>query len=222
MTLTHLTKRSANVKTGPIPVSTSSRENCPKTCPFRSNGCYAESGKLRLHWDKVTAGERGTEWQIFLDSIKALPESTFWRHNQAGDIKNPNTAAGTKQLAQLTNANRGRKGYTYTHHRLTHIGVQNVKAATSQGFTVNVSADSEQAADVAISKGLRAVFVVNSAENRRFWNTAQGNRVVVCPAQLHKNIDCKTCKLCQSRPQNVAIAFLAHGNGKRKVNELLT
>lgn len=175
-----------------------------------------------MHWDKVTAGERGTEWPIFLDSIKALPESTFWRHNQAGDIKDPNTAAGTKQLAQLTNANRGRKGYTYTHHRLTSIGVQNLKAATSQGFTVNVSADSEQAADVAISKGLRAVFVVNSTEKRRFWNTARGNRVVVCPAQLHKNIDCKTCKLCQSRPQNVAIAFLAHGNGKRKVNELLT
>ena len=48
----HLTPVSGNVKTGPIPVSTTTRESCSPICPFFSNGCYAESGPLRLPWTR--------------------------------------------------------------------------------------------------------------------------------------------------------------------------
>ena len=64
--LTHLTTKSSNKKVGPIPVSTSSHLNCPQTCPYLNNGCYADGGPLALHWRKVTEGERGDTWDEFL------------------------------------------------------------------------------------------------------------------------------------------------------------
>ena len=59
----HITARSGNAKTGPIPVTTTERASCPTTCPFYDKGCYAKSGPLALHWRKVSDGERGTDWQ---------------------------------------------------------------------------------------------------------------------------------------------------------------
>ena len=40
----HLTLKSANAKTGPIPVSVTSDDSCPKSCPFNDGACYAKSG----------------------------------------------------------------------------------------------------------------------------------------------------------------------------------
>ena len=218
----HLTRISSNAKTGPIPVSTSSRATCPDTCPFRANGCYADAGPLAIHWQAVTAGARGVAWPDFLQLIKNLPAGQLWRHNQAGDLYKPNTLTGQTALAALTAANRGRRGFTYSHHKLTPATVRAFKAATSNGFTVNASAETERAADAAISKGLRAVFVVPADETRTAWKTADGNRAVVCPAQRFDRMDCATCKLCQARPQNVAIVFKAHGNGRAKVETVIT
>jgi hypothetical protein len=70
----HLTLKSRNAKTGPIPVSTSARTTCPPSCLFNNgNGCYAASGPLALHWAKVSDGRAGTDYDTFVSSIGALP-----------------------------------------------------------------------------------------------------------------------------------------------------
>lgn len=220
----HLTPRSANAKTGPIPVSTSSAETCPSAavCPFKGNGCYAETGPLALHWRAVTEGTRGTPWQHFLAAIAALPDGQLWRHNVAGDLYKPGSTSGRAALAQLVEANRGRRGFTYSHHKRTPATVAAFKAATAHGFTVNASCQSEGEADAAIADGLRAVFVVPADDPRKQWETAGGNRAVVCPAQRFDAMTCERCRLCQSRPSNVAIVFRAHGTGRRKAEAVLT
>lgn len=68
----HLTKVSTNVKTGPMPVSTTSKASCPDNCSLKGNGCYAESGPLGIHWSAVTKGNRGTDY--FLITEKRLPK----------------------------------------------------------------------------------------------------------------------------------------------------
>jgi hypothetical protein len=218
----HLTRVSSNSKTGPIPVSTSSRETCPTACPFRGAGCYAESGPLAIHWSAVTSGARGVVWEDFLKSVAALPPGQLWRHNQAGDLYNPSSAVGRYALAALVAANRGRRGFTYSHHPRTPATVQAFKAATAHGFTVNASCDSEAQADHAIAQGLRVVFVVPSTETRNTWITPGGNRAILCPAQRFDGMTCERCRLCQSRPQHVAIAFKAHGTGRRRVDAILS
>jgi hypothetical protein len=215
----HLTRVSSNVKTGPIPVSTSSKATCPASCPFAGNGCYAESGPLALHWAAVTRGERGQPLREFMAAIAALPAGQLWRHGQAGDFPHTAGRISRRYLRAIIAANRGRNGYTYTHHSLA-IGenASLIRSANRNGFTVNVSTESESAADHAISAGLPAVLAVPSDEERVTWQTAAGNRVLVCPAQRSDTKTCADCKLCHKRGRRVIIAFLAHGIGRRKVN----
>ena len=220
--LFHLTAVSSNSKTGPIPVSTSPVHLCPATCPFNTEGgCYAGQGPLALHWREVSEGRRGVSWPDFLRLIRHLPAGQFWRHNQAGDIQDPSTLAGRSALKQLTIANRGRRGFTFSHHPLTRRVIDAFKAATAQGFTVNASTETIEAADSAVFNGLRAVVVVPSTDDRRIWRSPAGHRVVTCPAQIHEGITCQTCRLCHSRPQEVIVAFRAHGTGHKKVNAWL-
>jgi hypothetical protein len=221
----HLTPSSKNAKTGPIPVSTSSRATCPASCPFRGHGCYAETGPLALHWDAVTAGSRGLPWRQFLAAIAALPKGQLWRHNQAGDLYRPGAAIGRAALTALVAANRGRRGFTYSHHRRTAATVQAFRAATANGFTVNASCHNETEADAAIAFGLRAAFVVPSTETRHHWRTPDGNHAVLCPAQRSgpqfEGMNCAKCQLCQSRPETIAIAFRAHGTGYRRIDAVI-
>ena len=84
------TLKSSNVKTGPMPVSTTSSNTCPDACPLRDNGCYAAAGPLGAMWralSATTAGEtfrngRGTvqtyTWEQFCRKIEALPVSTLF------------------------------------------------------------------------------------------------------------------------------------------------
>jgi len=117
--LFHLTRVSSNRKTGPIPVSTSSAKTCPPTCPLAANGCYANGGPMALHWREVTNGNRGVVWADFLEAIRNLPKGQLWRHNAAGDLWKPGTVIGSAALTQLVEANRGRRGFTYSHHPRT-------------------------------------------------------------------------------------------------------
>jgi hypothetical protein len=89
-----LTRKSANVKTGPIPVSTTSRNSCPTACPLRGAGCYADGGPLGMYWRKLSHADAtiGTDIAGFAAAIAALPDGQLWRHNQAGDM--PADAAG--------------------------------------------------------------------------------------------------------------------------------
>ena len=68
----HITPKSANAKTGPIPVSTTERASCPPDCAMRAE-CYAASGPLALHWAAVSNGTRGTSWGQFCDTVAAMP-----------------------------------------------------------------------------------------------------------------------------------------------------
>ena len=221
MEKTQLTLKSANEKTGPIPVSTSSAETCPSACPLKGNGCYAQQGPLSWHWKKVTQGKRGTSWTEFLASIKALPDGQVWRHNQAGDLPGRDNAIDAGKLAELTQANTGKRGFTYTHKPMdTATNRDAVQLANEQGFTVNLSANNLQHADEPKALNIAPVVVVVPEETTRLTYTPAGNKVVVCPAQQRDDVACASCKLWSVQNRAI-VAFRAHGASKRKVSELV-
>lgn len=219
----HLTPVSGNAKTGPIPVSTTSADTCPLSCPFRDNGCYAAYGPLRLHWDKVSRGERGMPWADFLTAIKRLRKGSLWRHNQAGDLPGTGEAIDGKLLGELTRANKGRQGFTYTHKPMTPANYAFVRAANDDGFAVNASANSLAEADTlrAECPGVPVVAVVSQSSPDKGLTPA-GNKFIVCPAQVRDDVNCATCGLCaiidERRP---IIAFRAHGTGKKRIEATL-
>lgn len=211
----HLSLRSANEKTGPIPVSTTTRATCPVDCGMR-DACYAASGPLALHWAAVTSGARGTDWQSFAQSIAALPDGQLWRHNQAGDLPGDGHTIDAAALGELVSANRGRRGFTYTHYRDAQ-SLDWIRHANDWGFTVNLSANSLRDADTLADTGAGPVVCVLPSDATQNTRTPAGRRVVVCPATQRDDVSCATCQLC-ARKRDVIVGFPGHGTRKRVID----
>ncbi len=216
---THLTIKSRNVKTGPIPVSTTSAQSCPTACPFNAGGgCYAASGPLALHWSKVTSARAGQNYADFLAQIAALPDGQLWRHNQAGDLAGAGDALDIAALRRLVAANSGKRGFTYTHKPLTQADEkQAVADANANGFTVNLSANNLEHADTLADLGIGPVVAVLPADATENTITPNGRKVIVCPGTIRDDISCVTCELC-ARQRDAIVGFPAHGTSKRKAD----
>lgn len=213
--------KSHNVKTGAIPVTYSSAETCPDACALKRNGCYAETGNVGLHWRKLSAGEvKALDFSQLLSNVAALPMGQLWRHNVAGDLPGENNAIDPLALDMLAIANRGKRGFTYTHKPLTKTNALAVKRAVAMGFTINLSADSMAEADAKSGLGAPVVVVVPS-DHPAHSKTPQGRHVIVCPAQTNEDVSCESCQLCQRPNRKAIVAFRAHGVYTRKVSDRL-
>lgn len=219
----HLTLSSRNAKTGPIPVSTSSMESCPSACPFNSanaGGCYAMSGPLAIHWRKVTSGASGNAFATFLSQVEGLPEGQLWRHNQAGDLAGLGDSLDVAALAQLVEANKGRKGFTYTHKPLISKEERAaIKGANDNGFTVNLSGNNLDHADSLYDLGIAPVVVVLPKDARESVTTPKGRKVIVCPAAVRDDVTCATCGIC-AKMRKAIVGFPAHGTGAKRAGKV--
>ena len=216
----HFTRVSRNAKTGPMPVTTTSANTCPPGCSFRYSGCYAENGPSALHWRAVSAGARGCTFDELLAQIRSLPHHALWRHNQAGDLTP--SAPGTidaRLLLRLAMANRGRRGFTYTHYPTTRANCAAIHRANELGFTVNLSAETLAQADHHAAIRVAPVAVVLPFGVTRPMHTPGGRFVAVCPASLG-NADCLSCGICQERGRSVIVGFPAHGARAKRVERV--
>ena len=217
-----LTKISSNAKTGPIPTTVTSRNSCPTTCPFYEKGCYAKYGPAKIHWDHVTNGTRGSDWDALCQTISKLSRGQLWRHNVAGDLPHNDGQIDQPMLAKLAEANKGRKGWTYTHHRLTPENLAALADAKAKGFTVNLSTESVSYADALMTQyNLPAVAVVPSDQTERIYRTKSGRKVVTCPATIFDDVTCAKCGICQQADRDFVVAFSAHGAAKKTVNQIV-
>ena len=231
----HLPKRlSRNSKTGRMPVSTSPKETCPDTCPLkRDGGCFGDNYPLSLHWRKVTKGDRGVDWTTFLQNVADIAEGTLWRHNQVGDLPGIGNRIDGPAMFDLIRANRGRKGFTYTHKPVTFGGRGNsdtqaifdnrilIWTANKYGFTVNLSANNTSDADKLYELQIAPVVcLLPEGEERKRFATEGGNTVLRCPAEYVQDLTCKSCGLCARSSRKSIIGFTVHGAGKDAANEV--
>jgi hypothetical protein len=226
------TARSSNKKTGPMPVSTTESKTCPTSCPFKGNGCYAESGPLAFLWrglDKAgpnaswqsgVATVRSTDWNGLCANVAALKPGTLWRHNQAGDLPHNSGTINHARLTKLVKANAGRKGFTYTHHNALQNKANRdmVANAVDQGFTVNLSGNTLAHADALLDLAIAPVVVVlpKDVHGNVDITTPKGRKVVVCPATYKDDVSCVTCGLCAVAKRKVVVGFPAHGASAKK------
>jgi hypothetical protein len=229
--LVHLTLSSSNVKTGPIPVSTSGRSTCPDACPLKKSnggkGCYGEGGPLSWHWSAVDRADRGATFDGLCDAIAGLPVGQVWRHNQVGDLPGDNNHVNGALLGKLARANRGRRGFTYTHKPVLDEQsgpVENnrkaIAAANRDGFVVNLSANGLAHADKLAALNIGPVVTILPDSLGLNTKTPEGRRVVVCPAQVRKNVTCATCQLCSRGDRSVIVGFIPHGASKKHVAKM--
>lgn len=215
----HMTRISWNRKVGPIPVITSSKSTCPAACPLKENGCYAEHGPLRMHWDKVSEGRRGGDLDDLCAQIKALPKHQLWRYGQAGDLPGDGTVIDSGDMLKLIAANKGRKGFGYTHYDpVITENAHAIEVANASGFTVNLSANDLEHADRLADLEIGPVVTVLPADATNTARTPKGRLVTICPASgtSGTNITCATCAICANPSRKAIIGFPAHGIGAKK------
>lgn len=218
--LYHMTRVSGNSKTGAIPVTTSSKSTCP-TCPLKGNGCYAESGPLLLHWNKVSGGARGVPLTELCTSIRKLPRHQLWRWAQAGDLPGEDDRIDTAALNELVAANKGRRGFGFTHYDPAAGDNAAVLAkANTEGFTLNLSANNLEHADALAATGAGPVAVVLPIGVAKPTTTPGGRFVAVCPATVRDDVTCATCGICAHATRKAIIGFPAHGTGAKKAQAM--
>jgi hypothetical protein len=223
MTRAALTMKSSNIKTGPIPVSTTGKSSCSEICPLKDNGCYAAIGKVNIHWNRIDNNQWGKEWNDFCQDVSSIPNGFLWRHNQAGDLPmGDDGLIDQNAIQRLVIANNGKRGFTYTHHDMAIEHNRNmVRLMNENGFRVNLSANNLAHADTLADMDIGPVVVIQDAQNgtRADTVTPGGRKVVTCPATYKAQVTCLTCGLC-ARDRKAIIGFPAHGIAKRIVREI--
>lgn len=206
-----------NSKTA-IPTTTSSKATCPDTCPLKEKGCYAKYSFLGKYWKDLSEGnvKNSLSFDELLDKIKAMPEGQAWRHNQAGDLPHIEGDIYIDLAFDLVKANKGKRGFTYTHHKPTLYNKSVIDLMNENGFTVNLSANSLEQADKYVAQSSAPVVTVLPIDSEKVVYTPAGHKVVVCPA-THSKVTCKECMLCQKADRDYIIGFPAHGAAKKQV-----
>jgi hypothetical protein len=221
-----------------------SKDTCPPTCEHMiRKTCYAMLGPTSWHWNKVSNGEYGGDLESLLKAIKHLRRGTVWRYAVAGDLPGQGICIDTIALEQITEANKGLKGYAYTHKPvfrsqyreflLKDYGITrkffnkqvviNRKAiidANVGGFTINYSADSLAVADRARNELNWPTVLSTPVDTKKPFKTPKGNQVAMCPFDIAK-IPCSDCgnekPLCANSKRKAIIGFVAHGSRKKLV-----
>lgn len=219
-----LTLKSSNRKTGPIPVSVTESTSCPDSCPLKNSGvCYAKNGYTRITWSKVDQHIWGSNWSDFCSQVADLPAGQVWRHNEAGDLPHHDQQIDHQKLQQLTTANSGKRGFTYTHHDMvtSKANRKAIAEANKNGFTINLSADSLAEADQLVDLEIAPVAVILPADQLTPVKTPAGNHVAICPHSIDSSIQCVSCQLCTKANRKSIIGFPAHGTGKNKLSSIV-
>ena len=216
-TLIKFVGTSANKKTGCISQTYTTKNTCPKRCPFKSSGCYAKYGNTNIHWTQM---KHSCEPKELKSIIKNTPHTDVIRHNVAGDIAKAGTSMiDTKLLDTLIEAYRGLKAYTYTHCRVDKRNIEAVKKSIKAGFVINFSVEDIKTAKKCYKNNVPCVMAVNSMTKHTIKK--EGLTFIQCPATYNENIHCKNCGLCYKKNRKSIICFPAHGIGKNKIKDIL-
>jgi hypothetical protein len=194
---------------------------------LKGSGCYAEFGHTGGYWRKVSRGEWGGEYSEVIQKINGIFRGQLWRFNIAGDLLHVGEKIAADALAYIVKANKGKRGFTYTHHDVSDnaTGLHNrqlIKMANKRGFTVNLSANNLEHADILADLAIGPVVTLLPIDAAKLSKTPSGRDVVVCPAVSSDNITCASCGICQKVDRKSIIGFPVHGVAKKKAFKVFT
>ena len=229
------TAESRNAKTGPIPVTTSPKQTCAESCALKSV-CYAKNHNLGFIWNRlseVNAGEsfkngnsrvKTISWNDLIDNVTGIADGALWRFNQAGDLPGDGREIDQDKLNELVEANRGKRGFTYSHHDVlgNAWNAEQIRSANENGFTVNLSGNTLEHADKLAALNIAPVVCLlpQDVTGNQTVTTPRGRRVVVCPATYREDVTCKSCGLCQVKDRKTIVGFPAHGASKKAATQI--
>jgi len=140
--------------------------------------------------------------------------------NQAGDLPGRLETIDANALEAITKANKGKRGFTYTHKPPTPANVKSVRKANRDGFTISLSANGLRHAQ-SLRKHRLPLVTVLPHDAPTFQRLEDGTPVLTCPATRKENVTCATCGICAKSNRKFVVGFPAHGNQWRKAEGVL-
>ena len=200
--------KSDNRKTGPVVATYASQSTCPKACPFRGAGCYAESGPMSFVTRRLNKRKRAPFLTIAdeAEAIRAIPSGVDrdLRVHVVGDC--PTAACAiTLGLAMVDFEKRtGRRAWTYSH------AWRSVPVRAWRGANVLASCESVEAVKLAQKKGYAAALVVP-----RGAPLPKGIKAKLCQHTVDGS-QCIKCRRCLNvaalKKSKLVTVFEAHGS----------
>ena len=219
------TLHSQNKKLGSMPAAMIESKSCPDNCGLKKNGCYSEFGNVRIHWTRLdkSQGEERYSWKNFIRQIKALFPGQIWRMSVAGDLPGTNNHIDKRKMLELIAANKGRKGFGYSHKPTIGKSKQAkhnrdlIKLANKKNFVINLSADNLAQADQLADLDIGPVVAILPLGHPKHSFTPGGRPVLVCP-ETTIGLTCDRCQLCANTKRKSIIGFISHGVMKKSVS----
>jgi hypothetical protein len=202
---------------------------CPKTCPLKSNGCYAEVSFVAITANRLAKAGRGlTPLQVAraeareIDSSYAggaVPKDRALRLHVSGDARTIESAKVLSKAIDRWKKRGGGKVWSYTHAWR--------QVPRSAWGNVSVLASIESVKDVAAvqAQGYVPAIVVDHHISEKAYKLPGSDIKWVPCLQQTRDISCSDCRLCfddkKLKAIGAGIAFAAHGAGTNKVKRRL-
>ena len=220
----HWVSVSQTKKLGPIPASYASIDHyCSDNCALKGNGCMAQTGRVRIHEQRVT---NGGKCRTLMEAMRSVArKAKVVRHRVSGDVFNPdglNDVAGTVEECKIIEA------YGLTNIGFTHSWEYAEVEPLKPWF--RASCDSYDQVEMAVALGWGTELTVVKFNDDVVNKIAKiGERLgmeleaVGCPAQKTSNkVDCNMCTLCKitdaqtgsQKTKKYVVVFYTHGNTK--------
>lgn len=193
---------------------------CPRACPLKGNGCYAQDGHVAFHEARLarsgTPDQAARSEALAIDgafSAGDVPQDGArggrdLRLHVSGDARTARAASLLAGAARRWRARKGGNVWTYTHAWRT------VPRAAWNGVSVLASVESTKDGRAALRRGYApACVVVEHAPDGRAFDR-DGVTWIPCVQQT-RGVACTDCRLCFDADRLVAaksgIAFAVHG-----------
>jgi len=180
-------------------------------------------GYTLFPWRRVDS--KGISLKELCSKIKEQA-TPLWRYGIGGDLPGINNEIDFDSVIELVKANRGKRGFAYTHKPVlpeqanTDIIAENratIKMANKNGFTINLSANNLEHYDKLKALNIAPVVTILPENANNVTFTPAGNKIIKCPA-TYKDITCADCQLC-SKQRSVGVGFPVHGVQKKRAEK---
>lgn len=214
------TARSWNRKTGDVPTGwvgpniEAARETC-SGCPLlETSTCYAHIGSPRIAAEGIYKAAKRKQYTLKAALKNAHRKARFVRLTALGDIARIDARSRRRDMQEIRASGFGILAYTHFWREA---------CAADLRREVMASCNNPREADEALAAGWIPAAIVPAADGV-FYNTPNGAKLIVCPAQRKPDVvTCNDCGLCDRRSpawnarKVDGVAFIAHGAGSRRL-----
>jgi hypothetical protein len=174
-----------------------SQGSCHDECPFKGKGCYAETGRSRMHTMRLNEADQGQYTpeqlaQFEADAIDSLKPIYDLRLHIVGDCRTPESARIVSKAGMRYKKRSGKDVWTFTH-------APNIDRAIWGDISILRSVESESQLQFEHDRGYACAMVISEPHiDHKPVKLQDGFKGIPCPQQTGKSKSCKDCRLCMN------------------------